>query len=278
MKQQAITTPTKKTKLLVLEVGLVPTSTSILSFYIEVKIMSIPRIAISNEDDSSLRILETRSRLNTLPSCSPPYKSIIKTRSSQPQSPSSSTTTQSFHTCLESSRKGSLDRSSDISVPRERSHTVSMMKNPTDNTLRQRPASLYRNHTFTTSIKEHHRQREVDPQRHLLNPVRRINSHQPSPRQRRSIAREDQSVNTNSIIKRRSTFDHFTYPVVVAETPSVYGTPEHQGANQHLDSAIRLVIDTDPAMQGTINDQSDMQVDATEAKTLPEHGVSVQLV
>jgi hypothetical protein len=64
--------------------------------------MSIPKIAISNEDDLSLQILEMRSAQmnNNNSSSSSPYKSIIKHRSSQPQTPSStSTTTQSFYTC-----------------------------------------------------------------------------------------------------------------------------------------------------------------------------------
>jgi hypothetical protein len=65
--------------------------------------MSIPKIAISNEDDASLQILETRIQM-TNPSTSPPsppYKSIIKNRPSLPQTPSStsSPTTQSYHTC-----------------------------------------------------------------------------------------------------------------------------------------------------------------------------------
>ncbi len=76
-------------------------NTKSLFFIIEVKIMSIPKIAISNEDDSSLQILETRSPyvVNTS-SPSSPYKSIIKNRSSQPPTPSSTstTTTQSYHT------------------------------------------------------------------------------------------------------------------------------------------------------------------------------------
>jgi hypothetical protein len=57
--------------------------------------MSIPKISISNEDDAGLRQMSNSS---TPPS---PYKPIIKTRSSQPQTPpsSTSTTTQSYHTC-----------------------------------------------------------------------------------------------------------------------------------------------------------------------------------
>ncbi|CAF0755454.1 unnamed protein product [Rotaria sordida] len=66
----------------------------------EVKIMSIPKIAISNEFDSSLKIFETHpQQINTTPTPPTPYKSIIKNRSSQPQTPSSTSTTQSYYTC-----------------------------------------------------------------------------------------------------------------------------------------------------------------------------------
>jgi len=81
--------------------------------------MSIPKIAISNEDDSSLKILETRSPhvINTSNSSSP-YKSIIKTRSSQPTTPSSTTsTTQSYHTAqtrFDSYHSNELNRKSSI--------------------------------------------------------------------------------------------------------------------------------------------------------------------
>ena len=67
----------------------------------EVKIMSIPKIAISNEDDASLRIIETHApminRISTPPS---PYKSIIKHRPSQASTLSSTSTgTHTYYTC-----------------------------------------------------------------------------------------------------------------------------------------------------------------------------------
>ena len=67
------------------------------------KILSIPRIAISHDDDARLRPPPSDShrtvcKTNSSHSSSSPFKSIIKSRSSQPQSPSSSTT-QSYHTC-----------------------------------------------------------------------------------------------------------------------------------------------------------------------------------
>lgn len=67
----------------------------------EVKIMSIPKIAISNEDDASLRIIETHApminRFSTPPS---PYKSIIKHRPSQASTLSSTSTgTHTYYTC-----------------------------------------------------------------------------------------------------------------------------------------------------------------------------------
>jgi hypothetical protein len=88
-------------------------------FFIEVKIMSIPKIAISNEDDSSLQILEARSPQKTNNS-SPllPYKSIIKNRSSQPPTPSSTpTTTHSYYTAptrLDSYTSNDLSRKSPL--------------------------------------------------------------------------------------------------------------------------------------------------------------------
>ncbi|UJR33723.1 hypothetical protein I4U23_021150 [Adineta vaga] len=84
----------------------------------EVKIM-IPKISISNGDDPNLSMLETRIRRAVTMSSPPsPYKSIIKNRSSQPQTPSStSTTTQSYYTCptrMESYVSNDLARNSSI--------------------------------------------------------------------------------------------------------------------------------------------------------------------
>ena len=86
--------------------------------------MSIPKIAISNEDDSSLRILENHLKSNSNSHSTSPHKPIIKTRSCQPQSPSSSSTTQSFHTCVGSIPRDTLS----IAVPLKRSLTMSVMK------------------------------------------------------------------------------------------------------------------------------------------------------
>jgi hypothetical protein len=63
--------------------------------------MSIPKIAISNDDDSSLQILQVHSTSKTAASTPPsPFKSIIKNRSSQPvQASSASTTTHTYYTC-----------------------------------------------------------------------------------------------------------------------------------------------------------------------------------
>ncbi|CAF3704659.1 unnamed protein product [Adineta steineri] len=240
----------------------------------EVKIMSIPKIAISNEDDSSLRILETRLRINTYPNASAsPYKSIIKTRSSQPQSPSSSCTTQSFHTCIESTGNESLDQSSKISVPLKRSHTVSIVKNNSENNSRKRYSSLSQNHSFITVQNNNQRKMNSKQQQHLLNPVRRINSYQASPRKSSDI-HLDKSLDLNSTAKRRSTINHFTYPTIQPDnTSSIYGTPMHQESNQYFDNSIRLIIDTDTNTQTTINDQSDMQVDVTKIKTQPQVGI-----
>ncbi|CAF1504098.1 unnamed protein product [Rotaria sp. Silwood1] len=71
----------------------------------KVKIMSIlKKIAISNKNDSSLRVVENQLNKSSNSNNSSPYKSIIKIRSSQLQSLSSSTI-QSFHTCIESMDK-----------------------------------------------------------------------------------------------------------------------------------------------------------------------------
>jgi hypothetical protein len=111
--------------------------------------MSIPKIAISNEDDSSLRILgshvKTDVKRNSSPSASP-YKSIIKHRSSQPQSPSSSSTTQSFHTCFESTKKESL--------PLKRSHTISVVKNNSEEKQRL-GKPIRRIHSYQSSPRKH---------------------------------------------------------------------------------------------------------------------------
>lgn len=108
--------------------------------------MSIPKIAISNEDDSSLRILENhlKTTIKSIPSnFSSPRKSIIKARSSQPQSPSSSSTTQSFHTCVESTRKESL--------PLKRSYTISVVKNPSEQQSENR---IRRINSYQSSIRK----------------------------------------------------------------------------------------------------------------------------
>ena len=63
---------------------------------IEVKILNIPKIAISHEDEVP-EIRPSQATTNSNPPS--PYKSIIKNRSSQPPTPTStSTTTQSYYT------------------------------------------------------------------------------------------------------------------------------------------------------------------------------------
>ncbi len=241
--------------------------------------MSIPKIAISNEDDSSLRILENRLRVNANPNISSAYKSIIKARPSQPQSPASSTTTQSFHTCFESTRKESFDRSSN------RSYAVSIGKNNSDQNFLNKQSSLYKNPSVTTIQSDNHRKKhsEQQQQQYLLKPMRRINSYQPSTPTKRFDIREDKLMkeekkNSYPIVKRRSTINHFTYPMIQIDTSSIYGTPKHEEDNQYLDNSIRLVVDTDTNMPITINDQSDMQVDVTKNKNQPQIGVSLPLV
>jgi hypothetical protein len=78
--------------------------------------MNIPKIAISNEDDSSLKIVEMRStKITNTSNSSSPYKSIIKNRSSQPPTPSStSTTTQTYYTAPTRMDSNDLNRKSSI--------------------------------------------------------------------------------------------------------------------------------------------------------------------
>jgi len=65
----------------------------------EVKILSIPKISISNEDDYVCHVIQRQISPINIPSTPPsPYKSIMKNRSSQPTTPTS-TTTFSYHTC-----------------------------------------------------------------------------------------------------------------------------------------------------------------------------------
>lgn len=219
--------------------------------------MSIPRIAISNEDDASLRILETRPRIHTFSnSTASPYKSIIKTRSSQPQSPSSSATSQSFHTCFGSTQNESFEPSPDFPVPLKRSYTIAVVKNPLDNTIRKRPASFHKSRPYSTI--------EGDSSLHenFLNPER--------PLRKRSNTQEETLTDS-----RQSTIDESTNPIIQIETPSVYGTPEHHEQSSLSDNSIRLVVDTDSTMQAIINDQSDMQVDITgKEKAQKRIGVS----
>jgi hypothetical protein len=241
--------------------------------------MSIPKIAISNEDDSNLRILETRLRSNTNTNASSPYKSIIKTRSSQPQSPASSTT-QSYHTCQSNSDSMRKQSSSDQfrmitqdsinkeSLPLKRSCTISVIKNKSDENLHQRQCNLRKNNSFTTKNSE----------QHLLNSVRRVNSYHASPT-RRFIIHEDKRKNSNPIPNRRSTLEKFSNSMIQIDTSSVYGTPKHEENKRYSDNYIRLVTDTDINTQTTVNDQSDMQVDVTtneNKQNQPQIEVSLQ--
>ena len=95
----------------------------------EVKIMSIPKIAISNEDDSSLQILETcHVPMNTIVIPSSPVKSIIKNRSSLPPTPSSTTTTaHSYHTCP---TRADANESTVASSVRKKSTDQSQIRQP----------------------------------------------------------------------------------------------------------------------------------------------------
>ena len=115
--------------------------------------MSIPKIAISNDDDSSLRILESHLKNTSNPQS--PHKSIIKTRTSVPQSPTSSSTSQSFYTCRESMRNDSLN----VSISLKRSNTISVLKNDSE----QR--KIRRINSYQSSSSSKHRSVNFDKNR-----------------------------------------------------------------------------------------------------------------
>ncbi len=330
---------------------------SIFNFFIisEVKILNIPKIAISHEDDSNLKVLNIRSR--QIPTTSNPptsYKSIIKNRSSQPPTPSStSTTTQSYYTAPTRNdlsndiiRKSSIkNKSSDqLQIKKqiidendteydvsELSHIEDVSKTTTpsiseqklarrrdtistssilnsDENIPKRQYSLRQNRSFTSAnndnsspaisynpsrncfiphvstpppplpyaekgIRDSLIQINQEKRRNTSNPVRRTNSYRPSSSataSRRFIVRDgklvEQEINSsNPILKRRSTLDNSSYPMIQIETSSIYETPKQEENEQHnpsnINNSIRLVTDTNPNTQLTINDQSDMQID-----------------
>ena len=99
--------------------------------------MSIPKIAISNEDDAGLQILEERpSRKNTTSTPpSSPFKSIIKHHHSQSATPSSaSTTTYSYFTCQTRPDSNYSNETLPASIRRKRSpdQAISQQQKPID--------------------------------------------------------------------------------------------------------------------------------------------------
>lgn len=210
-------------------------------FILEVKIMSIPKIAISNENDSSLRIVENRSKPNINSNTSSPYKSIMKTRPSHAQSTSSSTT-QSYYTCNESIGK----QSSKIPTNLKRSQTASTMKNGSNHSL----------HEYYSIIKLDNQQSKNSIYR-----IRRINSYQSL--KNNSILDSEKPIKEditmpNIKVKRRLTIDHIMHPMIEVETSSIYETPKHE-YNQRAENSIRLIVDTDSNLS-TISSHIDMQV------------------
>ena len=195
---------------------------------LEVKIL-VPKIAISNENDMTLHIPETRRRLtSTTSNSSSPFKSIIKTRSSQPQSPSSSTT-QSFHTChsrLDGPRPDQGAKKKEVDFMEHLSKTFSE-ENLQANALHPR-----KNRSFTTVQNE--RAEEHSSDGHL----RRTRSYYAAT-PRRKLARQPIAENISS-------------------PASVYGTPKHEETGRYSENSVRLVIDAETGL--SVNDQSDMQV------------------
>ncbi|CAF1520054.1 unnamed protein product [Rotaria magnacalcarata] len=214
----------------------------------EVKTMSIPKIAISNENDSILRIVENGSKRQTNSNNSSPYKSIIKTRLSQVQS-SSSPSTRTYHTCLESIKKHSLSL--------KRSNTISAVKKNAN-------YSLHKYYSCKTLSSEQRKS--------LINPIRQINFYQPL--LTGNIIIDQENCIKKDIINSNLAVDNTTYSMIDGETSSIYETPKHENNNQHLETSIRLIIETDSNLSTLINNSIDMQVDLTKNNNQSQNKVS----
>ena len=265
--------------------------------------MSIPKIAISNEDDAGLYIVGNRFKsFSNTSNTSSPYKSIIKTRSSQPQSPSTSTT-QSFHTCrsrLDSARRELSDQlqivqelrtNDDLSntpARSRRSCTISFVQTNSDVDQQLRNNAARERRSFSNVTHVSHRSDlprasySIRPLPRSASPLRRAKSYQTG--RRRVTMREGRSVeqginHRDSLAKRRSTLDYVTYsPIQKEASPSVYGTPTHEAHPDYVENCIRLVIETDVTTQIAANDRSDMQLVQTISdgkSSSPESAVRV---
>ncbi|CAF3665036.1 unnamed protein product, partial [Rotaria sp. Silwood1] len=197
----------------------------------KVKIMNISKTTINNQYDSNIHLAKKHLKTN---------KNI--------NSNSSSSTTLSFHTCIEPIRNESLNISS----------------------------SLLQTCTIS-SIKNNNYQIYKDDQRQcLLNPTRRRYSYQSS-FTKYFINHENKFIeqeinNLNMLRKRRSTIDHCTYRINEIET-SKYDF------NPYLNNSIRRDIDQDSNITITtmFNNQNDIQIDATQNENQSQQGVCHQI-
>lgn len=183
--------------------------------------MSIPKIAISNEDDSSLQIIETRSPQIIPTSTSPsPYKSIIKKSSSQPATPSStSTTTQSYYTAqtrLDSYRPNDFIRKS--SVKNKSSNQGQLKKQIIDENDTENDVSELSQLEDTSKIA---RRRDTISTTPILNSNENIPKRQYSLRQNRSFTRVNND-NSSPSISYNSTRNYFIPHVSTPPPPLPY--------------------------------------------------------
>ena len=266
--------------------------------------MSIPKIAISNEDDAGLYIVGNRFKsFSNTSNTSSPYKSIIKTRSSQPQSPSTSTT-QSFHTCrsrLDSARREfsdqlqiaqelrTIDDALNTPARPRRSCTISFVRTNSDEDPQLQRIAPRERRSYSSVTHVSHRSdlprasNSKLPPPKSASPLRRAKSYHTGTR--RVTLREGRSIEQginrrHSLAKRRSTLDHVTCPPIQKDAPpSVYGTPIHEAHQDYVENCIRLVIETDVNTQIPANDRSDMQLVQTISdgtSSSPESAVRVE--
>lgn len=168
---------------------------------VEVKIMNIPKIAISNEDDSHMKILEIKSpQITTNSSMSSPYKSIIKNRSSPRRTSSStSTTTQTYYTAP--TRNDSY-RSNDIIGK-------SLIKTKSTEQLPNKPAIIDENDTEndiselsqienTSKITGSIDQQTIPRRRGTISTTSVLNANENLPKRQYSLRQHRSSTSTNN--------------------------------------------------------------------------------
>ncbi|CAF3104830.1 unnamed protein product, partial [Rotaria sp. Silwood2] len=124
---------------------------------------------------------------------------------------------------------------------------------------------LHKNNSFTTIYNYNNKTsfNNNNNNKYLLNPIRRINSYQPSLTRRfiirdgKLIEQDNNKLDINR--KRRLTFHNLNYQLNQIDTLSIYETPKHD-FNQYRNNSFRLINDYDSNLLTTINNQSDMQI------------------